>query len=245
MSSTVIVTGAANGIGKAISAAFAKAGWNTVLADIDEINGAEHASALNIAGHSARFIKCDVSNPEDLTGLVHKTNREYGAIHAVINNAGVSEFKPPTELTVQDWDRILNTNLRSCFLLTREAAPFIKKSGGGSVINIASTRALMSEKNSEAYAASKGGILALTHAMALSFADFSIKVNCVSPGWIKTDDYESLRDIDHQQHPSGRVGKPEDIARACLFLSDPENGFITGENLVIDGGMTRKMIYEH
>jgi len=96
-----------------------------------------------------------------------------------------------------------------------------------------------------AYAASKGGLLALTHAMALSYAGDKIRVNCISPGWIHTGNYDNLRDIDHEQHPSGRVGKPDDIARACLFLTDPANAFINGENLVIDGGMTRKMIYEH
>ncbi|MDX1592019.1 MAG: SDR family oxidoreductase, partial [Balneolaceae bacterium] len=229
MNSTVIVTGAANGIGKAIAAAFAESGWNTVLADKDHENGVAHASNLQSSGYSARFIECDVSRPDDIKKVVSETKQEFAGIHAVINNAGISKFKPPSELTVDEWDQILNTNLRSCFLLTREAAPIMRESGGGSIVNIASTRALMSEKNSEAYAASKGGILALTHAMALSYSDYQIRVNCISPGWIKTGDYESLREIDHQQHPSGRVGKPDDIARACLFLSDPENSFITGE----------------
>lgn len=245
MKLTVIVTGVANGIGKAVAIAYAEAGWNTVLADIDDKQGTSCAFALTQAGHSARFIHCDVSNPDDLTALVEKTIALFSGIHAVINNAGVSEFESPLELTVESWDRVLNTNLRSCFLLSREAAPVMKDSHGGSIINIASTRALMSEKNSEAYAASKGGIVALTHALALSLSDFGIRVNCISPGWIKTSDYSSLRDVDHKQHPSRRVGKPGDIARACLFLTDPENDFITGENLVIDGGMTRKMIYEH
>jgi len=245
MKLTVIVTGAANGIGKAVAIAFAESGWNTVLADIDEEQGRSCAFNLTQAGYSARFIHCDVSIPGDLSALVEQTAEIYGGIRAVINNAGVSEFESPLKLTVENWDRILNTNLRSCFLLSREAAPIMKKSDGGSIINIASTRALMSEKNSEAYAASKGGILALTHAMALSFSGFGIRVNCISPGWIMTGDYTTLRDIDHKQHPGGRVGKPGDIARACLFLTDPKNDFITGENLVIDGGMTRKMIYEH
>lgn len=245
MKSTVIVTGAANGIGKEVAIAYAEAGWNTVLADVDDKQGSGCASGLTKAGHSARFIHCDVSSPGDLKALVEETSEVYGGIRAVINNAGVSEFESPLELTVDNWDRILNTNLRSCFLLSREAAPVMKKTSGGSIVNIASTRALMSEKNSEAYAASKGGIVALTHALAISLSDFGIRVNCISPGWIMTGDYATLRDIDHNQHPSRRVGKPGDIARACLFLTDPENDFITGENLVIDGGMTRKMIYEH
>ena len=120
----------------------------------------------------------------------------------------------------------------------------MKSNGGGVIINIASTRALMSEPDSEAYAASKGGIVALTHALAASLAPDRIRVNCISPGWIETGDYSQLREEDHHQHLSGRVGRPDDIARACLFLSSSENDFINGENIVIDGGMTRRMIYE-
>ncbi|MNI76721.1 3-oxoacyl-[acyl-carrier-protein] reductase FabG [compost metagenome] len=115
---------------------------------------------------------------------------------------------------------------------------------GGSIINIASTRALMSEPNSEAYAASKGGIVSLSHALAVSLGQDHIRVNCISPGWIETGDYEGLRSIDHEQHPAGRVGKPADIVKACLYLTDPENDFVTGTEMIIDGGMTRKMIYE-
>jgi NAD(P)-dependent dehydrogenase (short-subunit alcohol dehydrogenase family) len=118
-----------------------------------------------------------------------------------------------------------------------------KNAKGGAIVNIASTRALMSEPNSEAYAASKGGILSLTHALAVSLAGDHIRVNAISPGWIETGDYGKLRQIDHAQHPAGRVGKPDDIARACLYLCHDENDFITGTNIVIDGGMTRKMIY--
>jgi NAD(P)-dependent dehydrogenase (short-subunit alcohol dehydrogenase family) len=120
-----------------------------------------------------------------------------------------------------------------------------KTSGGGSIVNIASTRAFMSEPGSEAYAASKGGIVALTHALAASLAPDKIRVNCISPGWIETRDYESLREADHKQHFSGRVGKPNDIARACLYLAAPGNEFINGENIIIDGGMTRRMILKN
>lgn len=119
------------------------------------------------------------------------------------------------------------------------------KDKGGAIINIASTRAQMSEPHTEAYSATKGGISSLTHSLAITLGEYGIRVNSISPGWIETGDYSALREIDHSQHPSGRVGKPEDIARACCFLADLENDFITGENLVIDGGMTRKMIYEH
>ena len=176
--------------------------------------------------------------------LIRKTVDLYGRIDILINNAGLSEFKSPYEITVEEWDEILNTNLRGIFLCSREAATVMRKTGGGSIVNIASTRAFMSEPNSEAYAASKGGIVALTHALAASFSADQIRVNCISPGWIETGDYSKLRDVDHRQHLSGRVGKPDDIARACLYLTEDGNDFVNGTNLIIDGGMTRKMIYE-
>lgn len=168
----------------------------------------------------------------------------YDHIDILINNAGKGLFKSPYDLTLEEWDDLLNTNLRSVFLCSREAAKYMRKNkDGGSIVNIASTRAIMSEPNSEAYAASKGGIVALTHALAASLSKDKITVNCISPGWIETGDYSQLRPIDHEQHLSRRVGKPEDIARACLYLTDKENDFVTGINLIVDGGMTRKMIY--
>ncbi|WP_096200679.1 SDR family oxidoreductase [Bacillus sp. FJAT-45350] len=189
----------------------------------------EHDFLTKMTSASSRAIKVD----------------KYGKIDILINNAGVSRFKNVYELTVDDWDDVLNSNLRGTFLCSKEAAKYMKKNkSGGSIVNISSTRATMSEKNSEAYAASKGGILSLTHALALSLSDNAIQVNAISPGWIETGDYNELSEIDHKQHPSQRVGKPEDIAPACLFLTNKQNNFITGENLVIDGGMTKKMIYK-
>jgi NAD(P)-dependent dehydrogenase (short-subunit alcohol dehydrogenase family) len=244
MNQTVIVTGGANGIGREIAGSFARNSFSVVIADIDEENGKKAADNIGDNGGEAQFIRCDVSSVKDITSLVEETVQKFQRIDVVINNAGISEFSDPMQLTADDWDRVLNTNLRSCFLLSREAAKRMKDHNGGCIINIASTRALMSEKHSEAYAASKGGILALTHAMSLSFAEMGIRVNCISPGWIHTGSRIDLREIDHSQHPSGRVGEPGDIARACLFLANPDNDFINGENLVIDGGMTRKIIYE-
>jgi hypothetical protein len=245
MSKTVIITGAANGIGKEIASAYASKQYNVVIADIDAANGESHSERLADQGFSVTFLECDVTDPESIESLIKETVRIFGGIDILVNNAGISEFTPPDELSIDQWDNIINTNLRSSFLLTRLSAREMKKAGGGSVVNIASTRALMSEANSEAYAASKGGLVALTHAMALSYSDQNIRVNCISPGWIHTGERSDLREVDHAQHPSNRVGKPEDISRACLFLTDPDNDFINGENLVIDGGMTRKMIYEH
>lgn len=147
-------------------------------------------------------------------------------------------------MTLIEWDEIINTNLRSVFIFSREAAKVMKINNGGSIVNISSTRTLMSEPGSEAYAASKGGIISLTHAMAASLSDSNIRVNCISPGWIETGDYQQLRKADHDQHFSKRIGTPDDIAKACLFLTLEDNDFINGINLVVDGGMTKKMIYE-
>jgi len=241
---TAIVTGGANGIGKAIATMFAKQGANVVVVDVDAKNGEALVEQMRAGGRTALFVAADVRNESDIKRFVEAASSRFGRIDYLINNAGVSRWKSPHELTVNEWDDVLATNLRSAFLASREAANYMRRNAkGGAIVNIASTRALMSEPNSEAYAASKGGLIALTHALAVSFSADRIRVNCISPGWIETGDYENLRDIDHRQHPAGRVGKPDDIARACLYLCEEENDFITGANLVIDGGMTRKMIY--
>ncbi|NGQ95881.1 glucose 1-dehydrogenase [Brevibacillus sp. SYP-B805] len=239
----VLVTGGAKGIGRSIAHAFAKAGDQVVIADRDEAVGAETERWLLDQQLQAAFIRMDVSDPESITAAMAEIDRRFGRLDVLINNAGITVWKSPYELRVEEWDHVLNTNLRSVFLCSREAAKRMRTNGGGAIVNIASTRAHMSEPHTEAYAASKGGILALTHALALSLSSDRIRVNAISPGWIETGDYEALRAIDHEQHPAQRVGKPADIARACLFLAAPENDFVTGAEIVIDGGMTRKMIY--
>ena len=188
--------------------------------------------AFRSAGHRVAF--CD-------------RNEAAGDIDIIINNAGISCFSPITETGVEDFDRILSVNLRPVFITSRRLAIHRQSQEApnpfGRIVNICSTRYLMSEPGSEGYAASKGGIYSLTHALALSLAQWHITVNSISPGWIETRDYEQLRPEDHAQHPSGRVGKPEDIARLCLFICQEENDFMNGENVTIDGGMTKKMIY--
>ncbi|WP_026583103.1 SDR family oxidoreductase [Bacillus sp. J33] len=239
---TVIVTGGANGIGKGISELFAAKGANVVIADINEKKGRELEDSLKEKGYSSLFVKTDVKEEMEVSRLMAKAYETYGSIDTLINNAGISKFYSFFDMTIEMWDEIINTNLRSVFLCSREAAKTMQT--GSSIINISSTRAQMSESNTEAYSASKGGILAITHALARTLSAKGIRVNCISPGWIETEDYEGLREIDHKQHLSNRVGKPGDIARTCLFLADPENDFITGENITIDGGMTKKMIYK-
>ncbi|RSD28816.1 SDR family NAD(P)-dependent oxidoreductase [Mesobacillus subterraneus] len=239
---TVIITGGANGIGKGIAKAFAEEEAIVCIADKDEEKGKEAVRLLEEAGGKAVFYRTDVSIEEDILNLIDRVMKDFGRIDILVNNAGVSRFKPLFELTTEEWEDVVFTNLRSVFIGSREAARRMKE--GGRIINIASTRATMSEPNSEAYASSKGGIVSLTHALAASLQPNGITVNSISPGWIQTEDYDQLREKDHLQHWSNRVGNPEDIAKACLYLADPENDFINGQDLVIDGGMTRKMIYE-
>ena len=241
---TAVVTGGGSGIGRAIAYAYAEEGASVVIADCDEKNGSETEKKINSTGGSSIFIKTDVSHPPDVEKMISETARKLGRIDILVNNAGVSVRSSVYSLSIEEWDMIINTNLRSVFVCSQKAAEIMKIHRGGKIINIASTRAFMSEPGSEAYAASKGGIVSLTHALAASLAPDKIQVNSISPGWIETGEYESLSEADHLQHFSQRVGRPDDIARACLFLTLPENDFITGTNFVIDGGMTKKMIYE-
>jgi hypothetical protein len=240
----VIVTGASNGIGKAIAKAYLQEEAYVVLADIDESQGKQLLDSIE-QKEKALFIKTDVRSETEIIHLVHTTKAKFGKIDILINNVGKGVFKSFYDLTIEEWDDVINTNLRSVFLCSREVAKIMRdQDSKGSIINMSSSRAYMSEPNTESYSASKGGIMAITHALANSLADAHITVNSIAPGWIETKDYENLREIDHEQHLSKRVGKPEDIARACLFLTNPQNNFITGTNLMVDGGMTVKMIYE-
>lgn len=251
---TAIITGGGQGIGKAIVQAFSHHEANVVIAEKDEEAGKEVINWLVGKGgnrEAFHFVACDVAKEEDVHRLIEESVRKFKRIDFLINNAGVSNFKPFLELSVEEWDQVLNINLRGAFLCSKFAAPYLKEHHKGSIINIASTRALMSEPGSEAYAASKGGLVALTHAMAMSLGP-DVRVNAISPGWIEVRDWKKSSQRqqvkhsreDSEQHPVGRVGEPEDIGRAVVFLCSGEAGFITGQNIIIDGGMTKKMIYE-
>lgn len=226
---TVVITGAGRGIGRAVAQAFLQEGARVFIADIEE--------GQPLPG--ATFVRCDVADEVQVQRLMDQAGP---VIHALVNNAGISAFGPLESTPIERFDRVLAVNLRGPYLCARFAAPALRASGEGAIINMASTRALMSEPGGEAYGASKGGLLALTHALAVSLGP-DIRVNAISPGWIHLTG-APLSAADHAQHPVGRVGRPEDIAQACLFLADGrQSGFMTGENLVIDGGMTRRMIY--
>ena len=239
---TIVVTGAANGIGKGVANAFAKLGERVIVCDIDLQQGVQFVKQLNAEGFEAYFQMLDVADVAQVERVFAELEERFGIIDVLINNAGVSEWHDPLIMPIETFDRIISTNLRSVFLCSREAAKRMKN--GGAIISMASTRAQMSEMHTEAYAASKGGIVAITHALAASLSPLNITVNCISPGWIHTGEESELREQDHAQHFSNRVGNVDDIARMCVFLANPENNFINGENITIDGGMTKKMMYE-
>ena len=238
----VFITGGAEGIGKAIVEAFCLSGDQVAFCDINEIAGQETAKATGSIFH-----KVDVSDKDALESCMQRILSEWNDIDIIVNNVGISQSSSITETSVEDFDKILSINLRPVFIPSRLLAIHRKEQSSpnpyGRIINICSIRYLMSEPGSEGYAASKGGIYSLTHALALSLSEWNITVNSIAPGWIQTHDYDQLRPEDHSQHPSRRVGKPEDIARMCLFLCEENNDFINGENITIDGGMTKKMIY--
>ena len=221
-----LVTGGARGIGASIVARLARDGWCVVTADI--------AAASAMSGR--RHVVCDVSDEAAVASLVAQEVR----LDALVCNAGISANKPIAQLTLAEWSRVIATNLTSTFLLVRAAEAKLR-AAKGSVVTIASTRAHMSEANTEAYSASKGGLVALTHALAISLAP-DVRVNCVSPGWIFTKG-DPPRQEDHAFHPAGRVGVPDDIASVVAWLVGRESGFVTGAEFIIDGGVTRKMIY--
>lgn len=226
-----IVTGGASGIGTAIAQRLAGGGWQVVIGDVK--------ATTDVGG--AISVIADVGTEDGVAALVEAARSSHGRIDAIVANAAINPRGPLSELTLQTWNRALAINLTSTMLLARAAEADLR-SAKGAIVAITSTRAHMSEAETLPYSASKGGLVALTHALAMTLAP-DVRVNCISPGWIDTGKWGPLKPGDHAQHPVGRVGVPEDIAAAVEYLLSDAAHFMTGAELVIDGGMTRKMIY--
>ena len=245
-----VVTGGGQGIGKGIVKRLLGEGMSVVVAEIDEEAGQETESQMGSLG-PVRFVRTDVRDEDSVKKLMAVVHREFGCLDALVNNAGIAggEQGPIEKLGMDHWHRMISTHLTGAFLCVKHASPYLR-SARGAIVNIASTRAFQSEPNTEAYAAAKGGIVSLTHALAISLGP-DVRVNCISPGWIDVRNWKKgirsphpdLRPVDHAQHPVGRVGNPEDIAALTAFLLSDQAGFITGQKFVVDGGMTRRMVY--
>ncbi|MHC2147945.1 NAD(P)-dependent dehydrogenase (short-subunit alcohol dehydrogenase family) [Pseudomonas sp. 210_17 TE3656] len=240
-----LVTGAARGIGLGIAAWLIAEGWQVVLTDLDRVRGAKAAKVL---GDNAWFIGMDVADEAQVKTGVAEVLGQFGRLDALVCNAAIADPHNTTleTLSLAYWNRVLAVNLGGPMLLAKHCAPYLR-AHGGAIVNLASTRAAQSEPDTEAYAASKGGLLALTHALAVSLGP-EIRVNAVSPGWIDARDpsqrrAEPLSETDHAQHPAGRVGTVEDVAAMVAWLLSRNAGFVTGQEFVVDGGMTKKMIY--
>jgi NAD(P)-dependent dehydrogenase (short-subunit alcohol dehydrogenase family) len=221
-----VVTGGAQGIGKAVAEVLAGRGWQVAVADIQKSD--------------FFFVKTDVSREASVRACVRSVAKRFGRLDALVNNAGIADphTGPLEKLELREWNRRIGVNLTGCFLMAKHATPHLRRARGA-IVNIASTRALQSEPDTEAYAASKGGLVAFTHALAMSLGP-QVRVNCISPGWIA---HQPVGKKDHAQHPVGRVGRSGDIAALVAYLLSDAAGFVTGQNFVVDGGMTKKMIY--
>lgn len=242
-----VVTGGDSGIGRAICELFAEEGARVVIADLSE--GNDTASSISRRGGTAISVRTDVRSPDDVGHLVETTIAKFGGIDILVNNAGIELLKPMVETSEVEWDKVLDTNLKGVFLVSKYAVPEIIKRDGGAIVNIASQLGLVGLENFSAYCASKGGVVLLTKAMALELAQHKIRVNCICPGPIQTSmlerelltesDPQSARKMWASRQPVGRLGRPEEVAHAALFLaSSRRSSFITGHALVVDGGYT-------
>ncbi len=248
---TILITGAAGGIGRATVTLFTERGWRVIGVD------------RNIFGddfpQNGLFIQSDISRPEDMQAIFEKANAFTDSLDALVNNAAMQVAKPLIETTVEEWDSVMAANLRSVFLGVKLAHPLLKARGGAAVVNVSSVHAIQTSANIAAYAASKGGLLALTRAMAIEFAPDNIRVNAILPGAVDTpmlraglgrghvggENVQARLDNLARKTVNGRVGTPEEIASAIYFLADNEqSSFMTGQALVIDGGATARLSTE-
>ncbi len=228
-----IVTGGAQGLGKDMAQRFLKEGHKVIVLDIKQIQ----ESGID-------FFKTDLADPKSIEKAFCYIKEKYTKAHILINNGAVSVFvKHISEVNLDDYDNIMDTNLRGAYWCAKEFIQLNQGENYGRIINISSTRWHQNMEDWELYGMSKGGMVSLTNSLCVSLRGTNITVNAISPGHIHTGAWKELEERDHKIHPSNRVGVPRDISNTCLFLADPENDFINGANIVVDGGMTKRMIY--
>ncbi|MBT2656147.1 glucose 1-dehydrogenase [Bacillus sp. ISL-18] len=240
---TAIVTGGGSGIGRAAALRFAKEGANVVVADIDSANGKETVNYIHQQDGSAIFVKTDVADPLQIMQLVKAATSTYSGLHIMFNNAGVGNTEVRSvDLSVEEWDRVVDINLKGVFLGIKYAVPALIESGGGSIINTSSLLGLKGQKFVSAYNASKAGVVVLTQNAALEYGKYNIRVNAIAPGVIDTKIIDNWKQnerkwpIISRANALGRIGTPEEVANAVLFLASDEASFITGTTLSVDGG---------
>jgi len=242
-----IITGAASGIGEASAILFAREGAKVVLADVNEEKGNGVANRIQNNGNEALFIKADVSKQDDTNKMVEKTIEKFDVIDVLFNNAGIARLKSLHELDEEEWNQVMDINLKGVYLCSKGVLPYMQRQRKGSIINNSSIAGVVGFPGAAAYCASKGGLGLLTRNMALDYAIDGIRVNDICPGVIKTPmtlDEETMgrKQIEEMEkvHPLGRAGKPEEVAYTALFLASDESSFITGSSIMIDGGYTAK-----
>jgi len=243
---TVMVTGAAKGIGLAIARYFAEFGAQVIIVDLDKKLAQSAAAKLCEKGYDVTAICADVSQPVAVEKLVATVKKQFKKIDVLVNNAGIVLRAPVTEIEPDQWDRVMNVNVKSIYLLAKEIIPSMINAGGGSIVNIASGWGLVAGASAAAYCASKGAVVLLTKSMSIDYGKMGIRVNCVCPGDTDTDMLqEEARQlsIDGQEmleagteRPLGRVGNPSEIATTVGFLASNDSSYVTGTALVVDGG---------
>lgn len=240
-SKVAVITGAGSGIGKAISLLYAKEGAKIVVSDIDEKAGNEVVSEIKAGGGEAAFVKADTSKPDDSKSLTEQAVKQFGGLHIAVNNAGIGgPISPLGEYPIDGWNKVISINLSGVFYGLRYQIPEMLKSGGGSIVNIASILGKVGTKGSAAYVAAKHGVIGLTEAAALEYADQKIRVNSIGPGYILTPLLNSLDDATMKAlvglHPMGRLGTSQEVAELALWLNSDKASFVTGGYYNVDGG---------